>query len=53
MAQILKQAGFFIDAKGRSELVVHENLPEALEFNNCHYLKRAVVGVYHVIAMKS
>jgi two-component system NarL family sensor kinase len=31
---------FFIDAKGRSELVVHENLPEALEFNNCHYLNK-------------
>ncbi|MCT6903403.1 MAG: GAF domain-containing protein, partial [Lactobacillus sp.] len=31
---------FFIDAKGRSELVVHENLPEALEYNNCHYLKK-------------
>lgn len=49
----LKQAGFFIDAKGRSELVVHENLPEALEYNNCHYLKRVVVGVYRVIVMKS
>lgn len=31
---------FFIDEKGRSELVVHENLPEALEYKNCHYLKK-------------
>lgn len=31
---------FFIDEKGRSELVVHENLPEALEHKNCHYLKK-------------
>ena len=26
---------FFIDGKGKTELVVHENLPEALKYNNC------------------
>lgn len=30
---------FFIHPKGKSELIVHENLPEALEFNNCEHLK--------------
>ncbi|MFJ8236640.1 GAF domain-containing sensor histidine kinase [Ureibacillus sp. NPDC094379] len=30
---------FFINKKGKSELVVHEKLPEALEFNCCQYLK--------------
>ena len=31
---------FFIDEKGRSELIAHENLPEALEHRNCHYLQK-------------
>lgn len=31
---------FFIDEKGRIDLVVHENLPEALEYNDCQYLKK-------------
>lgn len=31
---------FFIDEKGRSELVVHENLPEALAYKGCHYLEK-------------
>ena len=30
---------FFINEKGKTELVVHENLPEALAFNSCDYLK--------------
>nr|WP_188614576.1 GAF domain-containing sensor histidine kinase [Lysinibacillus alkalisoli] len=31
---------FFIDEKGRTQLVTHVNLPEALSHNNCHYLKK-------------
>lgn len=31
---------FFIDETGKSELVVHENLPEALTYNDCHYLQK-------------
>lgn len=31
---------FFINEKGRSELVAHVSLPEALEHNNCHYLRK-------------
>lgn len=31
---------FFIDEKGKSELVVKQNLPEALAYNNCQHLKR-------------
>ncbi|MEO4054597.1 GAF domain-containing sensor histidine kinase [Solibacillus sp. CAU 1738] len=31
---------FFIDEKGKSKLVVHENLPEALEVNECEHLKK-------------
>ena len=30
---------FFIEEKGKPELVVHENLPEALAINNCGHLK--------------
>lgn len=29
---------FFINDKGKSDLIIHENLPEALSFNNCHHL---------------
>lgn len=31
---------FFIDEKGKSELVVQQNLPEALSHNDCQHLKR-------------
>lgn len=31
---------FFIDEKGKIDLVVHENLPEALCYNDCGYLKK-------------
>lgn len=31
---------FFIDKKGKAELVVHENLPEALQYNGCDHLRR-------------
>ena len=31
---------FFIDEKGKSELVVKQNLPEALSYNDCQHLKR-------------
>lgn len=31
---------FFINDKGKSELVVHENLPEALMYNNCQHLSK-------------
>ena len=31
---------FFIDEKGKPELVVKQNLPEALSYNNCQHLKR-------------
>ncbi|MEK4230701.1 GAF domain-containing sensor histidine kinase [Solibacillus sp. FSL H8-0538] len=31
---------FFIDKKGKSELVVQQNLPEALAYNSCEHLKR-------------
>ncbi|MDI7743002.1 GAF domain-containing sensor histidine kinase [Lysinibacillus fusiformis] len=31
---------FFINEKGKNELIAQENLPEALEFNNCHHLKK-------------
>lgn len=30
---------FFINEKGKAELVAHEQLPEALSFNGCDYLK--------------
>lgn len=30
---------FFINDRGRSELIIHENLPEALSSNDCHHLK--------------
>ena len=29
---------FFINEKGKAELVAHESLPEALAFNSCDYL---------------
>ena len=31
---------FFIDEKGKSELVVKQNLPGALAYNGCQHLKR-------------
>ncbi len=31
---------FFIDEKGKSKLVVHENLPEALACNECEHLRK-------------
>lgn len=31
---------FFIDKKGKPELVVKENLPDALAFNECQHLKK-------------
>ncbi len=31
---------FFINEKGKSQLVAHEQLPEALFFNDCQYLKK-------------
>lgn len=31
---------FFINKKGKAELVVQQNLPEALSYNGCEYLKR-------------
>lgn len=31
---------FFINEKGKAELVAHENLPEALSYNKCEFLKR-------------
>ena len=31
---------FFIDPKGKSELVVQQNLPETLSYNGCHHLKK-------------
>lgn len=31
---------FFIDEKGKSELVVKQNLPDALSHNDCQHLKR-------------
>lgn len=31
---------FFIDEKGKSELVVKQDLPDALSHNDCHYLKK-------------
>lgn len=31
---------FFINNKGKSELVAHENLPEALMYNDCQYLSK-------------
>ncbi|WP_313894726.1 GAF domain-containing sensor histidine kinase [Psychrobacillus sp.] len=31
---------FFIDKKGRQELIVHENLPNALEENDCRHLQK-------------
>lgn len=31
---------FFINDNGKSELVVHENLPEALKYNNCQFLSK-------------
>lgn len=31
---------FFINDKGKSHLVVHEQLPDALAFNQCQYLKK-------------
>lgn len=31
---------FFIDEKGKSELVVKQDLPDALNYNECHYLKK-------------
>lgn len=30
---------FFIDEQGHSKLVTQINLPEALQYNNCHYLE--------------
>ena len=30
---------FFIDDKGKAELIIHENLPEALAVNGCGHLK--------------
>ena len=30
---------FFINEKGKAELVAHENLPEALSYNKCEHLK--------------
>lgn len=30
---------FFINEKGKSELIAHENLPDALCHHDCHYLK--------------
>ncbi|WP_414674159.1 GAF domain-containing sensor histidine kinase [Lysinibacillus endophyticus] len=30
---------FFINDKGKAELVAHENLPEALQYNECEHLK--------------
>ena len=30
---------FFIEDDGKTELVVHENLPDALEYNSCQHLK--------------
>lgn len=31
---------FFINEKGKSELVAHEQLPEALKFNDCQHLNK-------------
>lgn len=31
---------FFINEKGKSELIAHEHLPEALAFNGCQHLKK-------------
>ncbi|RHW36595.1 GAF domain-containing protein [Lysinibacillus yapensis] len=31
---------FFIDERGKIELVAHENLPDALTFNNCQHLEK-------------
>lgn len=31
---------FFIDERGKSELVVKQNLPDALSYNDCQHLKR-------------
>lgn len=31
---------FFIDAKGKSTLVAHENLPQALAKNDCKHLNK-------------
>ena len=31
---------FFIPPKGKSELIVHEGLPEALSYNGCDHLKK-------------
>ncbi|WP_332648493.1 GAF domain-containing sensor histidine kinase [Lysinibacillus sp. 54212] len=31
---------FFIGKKGKAELVVHENLPEALRYNQCDHLRK-------------
>ncbi|MEK4758836.1 GAF domain-containing sensor histidine kinase [Viridibacillus sp. FSL E2-0187] len=31
---------FFINKKGRHELIAHENLPQALKHNNCHFLEK-------------
>ncbi|CAM5208448.1 Two-component system NarL family sensor kinase OS=Ureibacillus acetophenoni OX=614649 GN=SAMN05877842_10735 PE=4 SV=1 [Ureibacillus acetophenoni] len=31
---------FFINEKGKSELLAHEQLPEALQFNDCQHLKK-------------
>lgn len=31
---------FFIDKKGKSELVVKQNLPDTLSYNDCQHLKR-------------
>lgn len=31
---------FFINEKGKINLVVHENLPEGLCYNDCQYLKK-------------
>lgn len=31
---------FFIDSKGKAELVAHENLPNGLALNNCQHLRK-------------
>lgn len=31
---------FFIDGKGKHQLIAHEHLPQALEFNQCHHLQK-------------
>nr|WP_232337053.1 GAF domain-containing sensor histidine kinase [Lysinibacillus timonensis] len=31
---------FFINEKGKSDLITHEHLPEALQYNNCQHLRK-------------